>query len=99
MFRRLRDETAQPVGLFVDGLAVEGRAGDSVAAVLFTTKANTAYRVNPVSGAPRSPYCMMGACFECLVSVDGRRQQQGCLVTIAEGMRVETDFPGHERPE
>ena len=28
-------------------------------------------RTTPVSGAPRLPYCMMGVCFDCLVTVDG----------------------------
>ena len=33
---------------------------------------------------------MMGVCFDCLVTIDGRASQQGCLVTVAAGMRVET---------
>ena len=46
-------------------------------------------RTTPVSGAPRGPYCMMGACFECLVSVDGEPNQQACMVPARDGMRVE----------
>jgi hypothetical protein len=45
-------------------------------------------RTTPVSGAPRAPYCMMGVCFDCLVTVDGVGNRQGCLVRVAEGMRV-----------
>jgi hypothetical protein len=43
----------------------------------------------PVSGSPRTPYCMMGVCFECLASVDGVASTQTCLVQVREGMRVE----------
>ena len=42
-----------------------------------------------VSGAPRLPYCMMGVCFDCLVTIDGVGNRQGCLVPVAEGMQIE----------
>jgi len=29
-------------------------------------------------------------CFDCLMTIDGRRNVQACLVPVAEGMRVET---------
>jgi predicted molibdopterin-dependent oxidoreductase YjgC len=45
-------------------------------------------RTTPVSGSPRAPYCMMGVCFDCLVEIDGVPNRQGCLVTVAEGMRI-----------
>jgi predicted molibdopterin-dependent oxidoreductase YjgC len=32
----------------------------------------------------------MGVCFDCLVVIDGVGNRQGCLVPLAEGMRVET---------
>ena len=33
---------------------------------------------------------MMGVCFECLVTIDGVGNRQGCLVEVADGMRIET---------
>ncbi len=48
-----------------------------------------ATRETVVSGAPRAPYCMMGVCFDCLVTIDGIGNRQGCMVPVAEGMRVE----------
>ena len=38
--------------------------------------------------APRAPFCMMGACFECLVEIDGRANQRACQVRVRGGMRV-----------
>lgn len=73
----------------VDGATITARTGDSVAAALLAAGFSHC-RETPVSGAERAPYCMMGVCFDCLVVVDGVGNRQGCLVTVAEGMRVET---------
>jgi len=92
MFRRLRDEGAvnlPGVPVTVDGRAFLARAGDSVAAVLLMN-GRLDFRAAPVSGAPRGPFCLMGACFDCVVTVDGQANRQGCLVTVAPGMRIET---------
>ena len=32
----------------------------------------------------------MGVCFECLVTIDGRANQQGCMIAVTPGMRVDT---------
>jgi len=58
-----------------------------VAALLLAGAVPT--RTTPVSGAPRAPYCMMGVCFECLVAIDGVPNQQGCLIPVVEGMRID----------
>jgi hypothetical protein len=46
-------------------------------------------RTTAVSGAPRGPYCMMGACFDCLAVVDGVAGVQTCLTPVRDGMRIE----------
>jgi predicted molibdopterin-dependent oxidoreductase YjgC len=90
MFRRLPDlaDTAS-VSLTVDGEPITARAGDTVAAALLAA-GHAACRETAVSNAPRGPYCLMGVCFDCLVSIDGVGNRQGCLVRVREGMRVET---------
>ena len=87
MFKRLPDAPGATGKLTVDGRAIEAREGDSVAAALLAAGFPSC-RTTPVSGAPRAPYCMMGVCFDCLVTVDGVGNRQGCLVTVAEGMAV-----------
>ena len=87
--RRLRDTEAQAVDITVDGRPCSARAGDTVAAALLA--AGIAHnRTTPVSGAPRAPYCMMGVCFDCLVTIDGVGNRQACLVLVRDGMKVET---------
>ena len=89
MFRRLHDAPQRVVHVTIDGRDAIARAGESVAALLLVDGVR-ATRVSAVSGAPRAPYCMMGVCFECLVTIDGVGNRQGCLVQVADGMRIET---------
>ncbi len=89
MFQRLHDPDADIVSLSVDGIPIDARAGDSVAAALLAAGI-VSCRTTPVSGAPRAPYCMMGVCFDCLVTIDGVGNRQACLVRVRHGMRVET---------
>ncbi len=85
-FRRL-DETGAPVAFEIDGVAVAAREGDTVAAAMLAAGI-LAGRQTPVSGAPRGPFCMMGACFDCLVEIDGEPNCQACMTPVAPGMRV-----------
>jgi hypothetical protein len=88
MFKRLPEADAvASMTITVEGSSVRARPGDSVAAALLA--AGYAHcRTTPVGGAERAPYCMMGVCFECLLTIDGIANRQGCLTPVREGMRV-----------
>lgn len=88
MFKRISDDTRPTVRIFVEGAEVEAREGDTVSAALLASGLDVR-RKTSVSGAPREPYCMMGVCFDCLVTIDGVGNRQGCLVPVAEGMQIE----------
>ena len=75
------------VGLYFDGRAMRAPVGCSVAAALLANGVST-FRTTPVSGAPRAPYCMMGACFDCLVTIDGVPNQQACMLRVRDGMTI-----------
>lgn len=85
-FRRL-EVPERTVALTVEGEEVTAAAGDSLAAAMLAA-GHPVFRETPVSGTPRGPFCMMGACFECLVEVDGRANVQACMTEVAEGMSV-----------
>ena len=88
MFRRLNvSDDRLELEVEVDGIIVKCRAGDSVSAVVLMTGSKP-YRRNVVSGDARAPLCMMGVCFECLIEIDGLPNQQGCLRTVEQGMRI-----------
>jgi predicted molibdopterin-dependent oxidoreductase YjgC len=74
--------------LYFAGRAVTAREGDSVAAALLAAGIQV-FRTTSISGAPRGPFCMMGACFECLAEVDGRSGVQTCMTPARHGMHIE----------
>jgi len=88
MFKRLPDAAGDSIDIVVEGKPVTARRGDSVAAALFAAGV-LACRTTAVSRAPRGPYCMMGVCFDCLVTIDGAPNQQGCMIKVSPGMRIE----------
>ena len=89
MFRRLPEDTRVRVTIRVDGERVDARAGDTVAAALLANGRNHC-RTTPVSGSARAPDGMMGVCLDCLVTIDGIGNRQGCLVPVRDGMAVKT---------
>jgi len=94
MFKRLA-EVGAPVAITVDGKSIIARAGDTVAAAMLAAGIDHC-RTTPVTGAPRAPYCLMGVCFDCLVTVDGVGSRQGCLMPVRDGMTVETQLGKRE---
>ncbi len=70
-----------------EGQTVRGRPGQSVAAALWASGI-TQLRRTSEDAAPRGYFCGMGICFDCLVTIDGRRNCQACLVPVADGMQV-----------
>lgn len=66
---------------------VAAQPGDSVAVALLAAGI-IATRTTALSGSPRGPFCMMGACFECLAMVDGQANVQTCMMPVRDGMRV-----------
>jgi len=87
MFRRSAETTGRTVTITVDGVRVSAREGDSVTAALLASGLDFT-RQTVVSGSARGPYCMMGVCFDCLVTIDGVGNRQGCMVPVREGMAV-----------
>lgn len=71
-----------------EGRPIKARTGDSIAVALLAAGV-LELRTTPVSGEPRGPFCMMGACFDCLAVVDGVGGVQTCLTPVREGMSVE----------
>jgi len=83
-FLELEDGPRVPVSF--DGEPLELPEGANLAAALLTAGVRS-FRRTPVSGAPRGPFCMMGACFDCLVEIDGV-QRQACMVEVSRGLEV-----------
>ena len=89
MFRRFTERPVENVTIYVDGVAIEAKATDSVAAAMFAAGLSHC-RTTPVEARERGPYCMMGVCFDCLVVINGVGSRQGCMTRVRPDMSVET---------
>ena len=87
MFTLLPHSTEQTLAVTVNGAAVNVPRGCTAAAAMLI-HCDGATRTTALSGEGRAPYCMMGVCFECLMEINGEPNQQGCLITVTEGMRI-----------
>ena len=91
LVRRKPQRPGRTVQISIDGRTVEACASDSVAAAVLAAT-DGATRNNPVDASPRAPYCMMGVCFECLMTIDGKPNRQACMTPVREGMDVQPQF-------
>lgn len=89
MFRRLPEigSDGARINFTFEDRALVACPGDTLACALLAADV-LACRTTPASGTTRAPYCLMGACFECLVTIDGIANRQACMVLVKEGMQV-----------
>lgn len=78
------DSSAATISLTLDGEPLLARVGDTVAATLLAHSGAASRETG--KGSPRTAFCMMGVCFDCLVEVDGSPNVQGCMVQVRDGM-------------
>ncbi|MGZ4279715.1 MAG: (2Fe-2S)-binding protein [Solirubrobacteraceae bacterium] len=72
-----------------DGEPVACEPGQTIAAALLADGRRVLRRTR-VAGAPRGMFCGIGACFDCLVVLNGRPGVRACLTDVAEGDDVRT---------
>ncbi len=86
-FLDLAPDAAPRVSVRFDGQDYALPEGANLAAALLAAGVRS-FRETPVSGAPRAPFCMMGACYDCLVEVDGVTRQ-ACMIEVSDGLIVD----------
>lgn len=74
-----------------NGQRIEALDGETVGAALSAAGVTTVRHT--LSGAPRGLFCGMGACFDCVVTVDRRIGQRACMTRAVEGMDILSGFP------
>lgn len=77
------------VKISVDGNLIDAYEGETIATALLSAGIRT-FRLSAKHKQPRSLYCGMGICFECLVIVDGVHAVRACVTPVTNGIRVET---------
>lgn len=83
-----------PIEILVNGIAVPAYEGESLATALIAS--GTLIMSRDASGRPRSPFCNMGVCFDCMVTVEESTASQAtaagrvraCLTAVRPGLRV-----------
>lgn len=73
-----RPEPAAPVSIELEGRTYQGLRGQSAAGILLAHGVR-AWRTTSAGDEPRGVFCGIGICFDCLVTVDGRRDVRACL--------------------
>lgn len=86
MFKRITPE-GEGFTFSFEGRTIAARPGETVAAALLVAGVS-ATRTTAVGGAARGPFCMMGACFDCIAEVDGVGGVQTCMTQARPGMVV-----------
>ena len=87
---------ASPITIRFDGREIAALPGETVAAALSAAEI-VAFRKTQ-SGAPRGLYCGMGACLDCVVTIDGRIGQRACMTKVAPGMEITGAWPAELAP-
>lgn len=88
MFKLIDNNTPLTVEIIMDGkkqLVAENMT--VAAAALFCGLPSV--RETPVSGSARLPLCLMGVCYDCLMTINGQPNQRGCQVIVQPGMIIE----------
>lgn len=75
-----------PVTITVQGVPMMAHPGESLAAALIAA-GHWRFGEGEDAARPRTAFCMMGVCQQCLVRVDGRLVQ-GCLTPVVAGQEV-----------
>ena len=78
------DNKATTIRLTLDGEPMLAQPGDTVAAALLAHSGNASRESG--KGSPRTAFCMMGVCFDCMIEVDGSPNAQACMIQVREGM-------------
>lgn len=72
-----------------NGKEISCESGQSIAAALIASDYRE-LRKTRFGNEPRSIFCGIGICFDCIVVVDGVANQRSCLIEVAQGMNVES---------
>ena len=84
---RLRDAARPRITLRLDGAPVEAQRGDTLLTALLAADAGH-LRDSEFGDGPRAGFCLMGACQDCWVVVEGRGRVRACATMAEDGMEI-----------
>ena len=84
---RLRDASRPSIRLTLDGAGIEAQQGDTLLTALLARGAGH-LRDSEFGDGPRAGFCLMGACQDCWVVVEGLGRVRACATLAQDGMEV-----------
>lgn len=84
---RLLDQDRPALRFTLDGAAMEARQGDTLLTAILGGGGGH-LRHSEFGDGPRAGFCLMGACQDCWVRVEGRGTVRACGTLVADGMAV-----------
>ncbi len=79
------------ISFIFNGEKFSGAQGQSVAAALIANGQRELRRTR-FGEEPRSIFCGIGICFDCVVTINGVANQRACLIEISSDMKVESSL-------
>lgn len=74
----------------VDGTPLTAHEGETIATALLAAGRHTFHAPDQIHNSPSRLFCGMGACWQCLVTVDGQSSHRACQTMAKPGMKIET---------
>ena len=84
--RRLAETDRTAVSFKLDGAPVTALEGDTLLTAVLASDDHL--RESEFGDGLRAGFCLMGACQDCWVNVEGSGRVRACTTAITEGMRV-----------
>ena len=86
LLRRLAERDRPEVSFVVDGRAATALRGDTLLTAILLN--GPALRLSEFGDGPRAGFCLMGACQDCWVVVEGLGRVRACATLAEDGMEV-----------
>jgi predicted molibdopterin-dependent oxidoreductase YjgC len=87
LFERINNNQQElSISFTFDGETINARKGETVAIALLASGCEWV-RKTPSLSQKRNPFCMMGSCYDCLVSINNCHVQ-ACMVECEQGLVV-----------
>jgi aerobic-type carbon monoxide dehydrogenase small subunit (CoxS/CutS family) len=80
---------SKQISFTFNGVGVQCEEGQSIAAAVINS-GTLALRKTRFGDEPRSIFCGIGMCFDCVVVIDGVANQRSCLIEAKADMNIES---------
>ncbi|MBE9604438.1 (2Fe-2S)-binding protein [Acetobacteraceae bacterium H6797] len=86
-FARLVDQDRPAISFILDGSPIEAKRGDTLLTAIMTAGQDR-LRTSEFGDGARAGFCLMGACQDCWVVVNGQGTKRACQTLAEDGMQV-----------